>query len=257
MAVQEIELLEKIVHMQSCIIEGHDIKAVLRKDTAIFKNRSGAEAIALCFENGEHLKIELVLEESKILLSLLREYKMMSEDVIDGRIIQRCISGFNGSRKYLKINSLYELFHGTLSKANSLYFEQKMNFKEAHVFTLYNYEKKKIGFVIYFFSNDSVILEKNLPELTTVFETLIRPFYSSKLKTIYSRCVHKGNNMGLLTEREKQIAYRVLQGKTYKDIAIELKVTVNTLKTHMKNIFSKYGVRSKMELNNKLSGENT
>lgn len=53
-----------------------------------------------------------------------------------------------------------------------------------------------------------------------------------------------------LTEREKEIAALLLRGRTYKLIAEELYLSENTVKTHVKNIYSKLGVKSKSELFN-------
>jgi DNA-binding CsgD family transcriptional regulator len=39
---------------------------------------------------------------------------------------------------------------------------------------------------------------------------------------------------------------------SYKEVSDELKMSINTLKTHMKNIFSKYEVTSKSELSTAL-----
>lgn len=56
-----------------------------------------------------------------------------------------------------------------------------------------------------------------------------------------------------LTEREKQIAALMLKGLTYKLIAAELYLSENTVKTHIKNIYSKLGVKRKSELFNFIS----
>lgn len=53
-----------------------------------------------------------------------------------------------------------------------------------------------------------------------------------------------------LTEREKQIAALLLKGRTYKLIAEELFLSENTVKTHVKNIYSKLGIKRKSELFN-------
>jgi DNA-binding CsgD family transcriptional regulator len=53
-----------------------------------------------------------------------------------------------------------------------------------------------------------------------------------------------------LTEREKQIAALLLKGRTSKLIAAELYLSENTVKTHIKNIYSKLGIKSKSELFN-------
>ena len=61
--------------------------------------------------------------------------------------------------------------------------------------------------------------------------------------------------IGNLTERESEIASLLLKGRTYKMIASELYLSENTIKTHIKNIYSKYNIKSKMELVNLLLAE--
>lgn len=51
-----------------------------------------------------------------------------------------------------------------------------------------------------------------------------------------------------LTGREGEIAALLLRGKTYRMISGELGVSENTVKTHVKNIYGKAGVRSRTEL---------
>jgi len=54
----------------------------------------------------------------------------------------------------------------------------------------------------------------------------------------------------LLTERESEIAALLLKGRTYRMIADELYLSENTVKTHIKNIYSKLNIQSKSELIN-------
>lgn len=51
-----------------------------------------------------------------------------------------------------------------------------------------------------------------------------------------------------LTERENEILQLVLEGKSNREISETSFVTENTVKTHLKSIFSKYGVGSRAEL---------
>ncbi len=51
-----------------------------------------------------------------------------------------------------------------------------------------------------------------------------------------------------LTERESEIASLLLKGRTYKMIAQELYLSENTVKTHIKSIYSKFNIQSKSEL---------
>ncbi len=59
-----------------------------------------------------------------------------------------------------------------------------------------------------------------------------------------------------LSKRESQVADLVMQGKSNKLIAAKLHITESTVEFHLKNIFSKYQVGSRVELVLKL-GEST
>lgn len=51
-----------------------------------------------------------------------------------------------------------------------------------------------------------------------------------------------------LTEREKEILLQILEGKTNKEISEACFISENTVKTHLKRIYSKYDVSSRAEL---------
>ena len=53
---------------------------------------------------------------------------------------------------------------------------------------------------------------------------------------------------GKLTQRESEILLLLLRGRTYKMISDELDLSQNTVKFHIKNIYSKFQVKSKSEL---------
>jgi DNA-binding CsgD family transcriptional regulator len=53
---------------------------------------------------------------------------------------------------------------------------------------------------------------------------------------------------GNLSAREREVAVLLLQGKTYRKIAGELYISENTVKTHVKNIYSKFNIQSRGEL---------
>lgn len=58
----------------------------------------------------------------------------------------------------------------------------------------------------------------------------------------------KLKNIKQLTEREVEVVTMLLRGYTYKAIAENLFITENTIKYHVKNIYQKLEVKSKMEL---------
>jgi DNA-binding CsgD family transcriptional regulator len=51
-----------------------------------------------------------------------------------------------------------------------------------------------------------------------------------------------------LSERESQVAYLLLEQKTYRAIAAELSISENTVKYYIKNIYAKLEIRSRSEL---------
>lgn len=55
-------------------------------------------------------------------------------------------------------------------------------------------------------------------------------------------------SVNMLTERESQIVYMILQGKSNKAIAEFLYIAVTTVKKHIYNVFNKTGVGSRLEL---------
>ena len=54
--------------------------------------------------------------------------------------------------------------------------------------------------------------------------------------------------LALLSRREQEILPYLLEGNTNKMIAVKLSLSENTVKTHVKNIYSKLEVRSRNEL---------
>jgi DNA-binding CsgD family transcriptional regulator len=53
-----------------------------------------------------------------------------------------------------------------------------------------------------------------------------------------------------ITQREKEVLQLLITGKTYKEIAAELFISLPTVKTHVSNIYSKAKVRNRLELSN-------
>lgn len=61
------------------------------------------------------------------------------------------------------------------------------------------------------------------------------------------------NTWEQLTDREKEIAGLTWSGMTNTEIAEQLVISPNTVKTHIRNIFTKFNVSSKDELRTELS----
>lgn len=54
--------------------------------------------------------------------------------------------------------------------------------------------------------------------------------------------------LSALSQREKEIFEVLLKGLSYKEIADQHFISVNTVKTHTKNIYLKLGIKNRIEL---------
>ena len=58
---------------------------------------------------------------------------------------------------------------------------------------------------------------------------------------------------GLLTAREQEIAALVAAGRTNREVADQLVLSERTIEAHLRNVYAKLGVRSRVELTRALS----
>jgi len=72
--------------------------------------------------------------------------------------------------------------------------------------------------------------------------------YASMGETQQRSIVTTAPALDPLTEREQEVLRLILRGNTNKAIAAELSISENTVKTHVKNIYSKYNVSSRAEI---------
>ncbi len=68
------------------------------------------------------------------------------------------------------------------------------------------------------------------------------------LETMGAETKQSNHALGRLSERERQIAYYVARGMKNKDIGQALTISENTVKRHLQSIFTKTGVRDRLEL---------
>ena len=72
--------------------------------------------------------------------------------------------------------------------------------------------------------------------------------YSAIPREQRAKIVHCLEPLDPLTPREEEVLQLILDGNSNRQIAARLFVSENTVKTHIRNIFSKYGTRSRAEL---------
>lgn len=102
-----------------------------------------------------------------------------------------------------------------------------------------------LGFLLWYFIN--IIKNKNM----FVNESLNNN--SNDLKNIENENNAIKEEIINLTKREKQILSYLLSGKTNKEVALILDISLNTVNNHVANIYDKSGVKNRVELVNKFS----
>jgi len=250
--VTDPDLLKKIIQILTCVIHGHSIRALLRNETSFFSRKSNADLILIYILRDEGYKIDYISDKRHLFCKLMEKYEFNKHSPAFGDVGEEIINKFSYTKVYHEISELYELLKGTLSKNRCKQMQEEIQFKTALFFPLQLNGGKKIGFVSYYYNRDKEPDIEKLKELSSMLQQVVDPLYDPITSTFYSKCTQVDTDMSRLTDKEKEIVHRVIKGMSYQEIADELKISINTLKTHMKNVFSKYGVSSKSELSNTL-----
>jgi DNA-binding CsgD family transcriptional regulator len=87
----------------------------------------------------------------------------------------------------------------------------------------------------------------SLGQALTVFERLGASLWAAKARHELSK-ITKSHSMHGLTETEIHVATLVTEGLTNREIAAAMFITENTVQTHVRHIFQKFGVRSRTGL---------
>ena len=251
MKIEDYEILHKIIDFQSCIIEGRNIKALLRNDVDFFLEKSGADIIVIYMHEHGKVNPEYILEKDNHFKHLLKKYILDKVNFKWEKFVDNCDKHF-GTLNYDEITDFYQMFKGFITKKNSESFTRELEMEKGVMIPIYDFKNKtKLGYTCYVFRPGSIVDKKRIKAVQNAFQTLLRPLYDTRYDSIYNKCIRIDQNMDILTPQEKRIMKIVLTGRTYVETAEILDISINTLKTHMKNIFNKYNVNSKVELTNK------
>lgn len=249
MTIDDTEILHKIIEIQSCVIQGRSLKALMHRNIDFYLEKSDADIISIYINEHEDLKIEYVLERHRLFAHLVKKFFSTKKKSQWQYFIQNCSHYFISHASFYRMNDFDQLLQGLLNKKESQAFQQELQLKEAVVMPIYAFDlKERIGYVCFIFNTEKSIDMEKLENTRRVFQTLLQPLYDTNHNAIYSKCTRVDENMRMLTQQEKKIARHVLSGYPYPKIADMLGISINTLKTHMKHIFNKCNVSSKIEL---------
>jgi len=240
----------------SCLLEEHSFKAVMKNQTSFFHAKTQADILAICVQQHDFFSIDFLGKTRLKILRTLKRYRIKPSSINLKNFLKhyeediKKLDGVNGT--HLEINSLERIFDGILNKDQYPLFEKEIGVQSAIVYPINSREGDRIGYTIYFYLSNGQPIKENLPLVNELLESIIQPLYDLQSHTFHSKVLRLSSFVPEMTVREKAITQRLLKGHANTEIADELHISVNTVKTHLKNIFCKFDVNSKMELANKL-----
>ncbi|SFZ97796.1 hypothetical protein MNB_SV-5-167 [hydrothermal vent metagenome] len=250
--ISDNEVLQKIIEFQSCIIEGKNIKSILHKNKDFFLNKSGSNIVTVYMHEHGNVNPEHILAKDREFEHLINKYVFSKKNFKWETFVANCDDHFAKGCSHERVTDMYQIFKGYMTKKDAEQFSRELNIKSAIIMPIYDYGNREIiGYCCFINQTEEEMKIENASMVKSSIEVLMRPLYDKKQNTIYSKCIRIDENMGMLTEKEKQIMKKVIVGISYVDIAENLNISINTIKTHMKNIFNKYAVNSRIELLNK------
>ena len=112
-----------------------------------------------------------------------------------------------------------------------------------------SYLVSELMFILLYWLIQDYILIKDVPKYTTQqVSQLGVAINSMPMDAKLSKVLRGGGDDSSLTAREQEILELILQNKKRKDIATELMLSENTVKTYTRTLYAKLGVTSRAEL---------
>ncbi len=93
-----------------------------------------------------------------------------------------------------------------------------------------------------------------IEEALSIFESLPAPVWAEEARAEHARIGGRAAAGSGLTPSERRIAEVVAEGKTNKEAAAALFISVHTVEDALKRIYRKLGVRSRTEMSRRLNG---
>jgi DNA-binding NarL/FixJ family response regulator len=118
------------------------------------------------------------------------------------------------------------------------------------------YESLKAGAVGYILKHQAIDQIANAVKDVHLGGSPISPTIANKLvQTFYQKPERHASADEALTKREREILDLLTQGFRYKEIADQLNISVETVRTHVRNLYEKLHVQSRTEAINKVFGQ--
>lgn len=204
------------------------INVALIEDNAQYRT-----AISIILQLNENLKLIHKMEDCKEMIAL---FELQKPDVV---LMDIDLPGING------IQGVWEI-------------KQKWGDIKVLMLTVFEDNEKIFGAIKA--GANGYLLKKDSPqkildsiEVVAKGESPMNGMIASKVLDYFQQTQQSHSTLyqSNLTEREKEILLLLMKGLSYKEIASHIFISVETLNTHIKNIYRKLKVHSRSELASK------
>ena len=106
MEIEDNQILHKIIELQSCIIQGRNIKAMLHQNIDFYLAKSSADIIAVYMHKEEQVNVDYILEKHRLFAHLLKKYIFDKKNLKWKKFVNNCDKHFASKIKHDNITDL-------------------------------------------------------------------------------------------------------------------------------------------------------
>ncbi len=236
-------LLKKLLSMQNELLHKKHLLEIIKDEERFFLDYANAEfvGISLCGRDSFY-EFTCKIGDDYNLIKLLEHVQVKSERVI------RILRHLNPPLKVLDADELCRFFklHNICENIHDIMDSKKL------IISFLETDDNTTSTVLMIlkaknYHDDNI---KRSCEVANVLWEIIAPFYDRETGTIYQHCIYEDVMFEHLSPREKIIAHAMTEGMSQTQIAKDTSLSINTIKTHIKSIYLKYGVNSRIDFIN-------
>jgi DNA-binding NarL/FixJ family response regulator len=196
-----------------------------------------------------------IIEDDTVIRDLIRNFLQAQEEF-------KWVSGFGSVEDFLHTQEIsfqvvlldIEL-PGMSGLEGAFHIKQKYPDTDILMLTVYD-DKERVFRALQGGASGYLLKSISLPKLkTAILEMLeggapMSPMIAKKVITYFSSLPVSQDNANLqqLTAREKEVSLLLIEGNTYKQVAYHLQISRETVRQHIKNIYRKLQINSRVQL---------
>lgn len=230
-------LLKKLIDMQNSLLERDELPEIMEKESRFLRTYAHADYIGISFlKRHELYELECKMGEDHGLIDLLKTTKFKTEQLFT--YVQQM------KERYIiiKDDDLCKFFRFQQKDCQAI--KNSMKNRKLLLHPLQNLQHKEWAGIVFMLLNSNEEIGQSL-EVCALLGIVVSPFYDNQTGIFSQRCVHENHRFNKLSDREREIAKSLLQGLTQAEVAEKESLSINTIKTHIKNIYQKYDVTNR------------